>query len=138
MAEVIPEGVTAEVVFPLPPRGLARTVRGVRPGAWLLLSILASPPASAWDEAGGAVLQRRTLVRPSNPGRVPPLELHVAVGVATLVSFAECLRPEVLDSGRGHSSLRLIDVGGGSLIFAPSADLAPGERVPLSVRMAAR
>ncbi|MFY0583082.1 DUF2381 family protein [Cystobacter fuscus] len=119
--------------FSLPPRGLARTVRGVRPGAWLLLSILTSPPASAWDEAGGAVLQRRTLVRPSNPGRVPPLELHVAVGVATLVSFAECSRPEVQDFEPGHPSLHVLDVGGGSLILAPSADLAPGERVPLSV-----
>ncbi|HEX8539911.1 MAG TPA: DUF2381 family protein [Cystobacter sp.] len=107
----------------------------MRPGAWLLLSILASPPASAWDEAGGAVLQRRTLVRPSNPGRVPPLELRVAAGVATLVSFAECSRPEVLGFEQGHPSLRLIDVGGGSLILSPSADLAPGERVPLSVRM---
>ncbi|WNG13675.1 DUF2381 family protein [Cystobacter fuscus] len=134
MAEVIPEGVTGEVVFLLPPRGPARTVRGVRPGAWLLLSILAAPPASAWDEAGGAVLQRRTLVRPSNPGRVPPLELHVAVGVATLVSFAECARPEVLDFEQGHPSLRLIDMGGGSLILSPSAELAPGEQVPLSVR----
>ncbi|WP_081713864.1 DUF2381 family protein [Cystobacter fuscus] len=133
MAEVIPEGVTAEVVFLLPPRGPARTVRGVRPGAWLLLSILAAPPASAWEEAGGAVLQRRTLVHPSNPGRVPPLELHVAVGVATLVSFAECSRPEVLDFERGHPSLRVLDVGGGSLILSPSADLAPGERVPLFV-----
>ncbi|EPX59777.1 hypothetical protein D187_002521 [Cystobacter fuscus DSM 2262] len=79
------------------------------------------------------MLQRRTLVHPSNPGRVPPLELHVAVGVATLVSFAECSRPEVLDFERGHPSLRVLDVGGGSLILSPSADLAPGERVPLFV-----
>ncbi|OJH36048.1 hypothetical protein BON30_36240 [Cystobacter ferrugineus] len=79
------------------------------------------------------MLQRRTFVRPSNPGRVPPLELHVAAGVATLVSFAECSRPEVLDFAQGHPSLRLIDMGEGSLILSPSADLAPGERVPLSV-----
>lgn len=82
------------------------------------------------------MLQRRTLVHPSNPGRVPPLEVRVAAGVATLVSFAECSRPEVLDFEQAHPSLRLIDVGAGSLILAPSADLAPGERVPLSVRMA--
>jgi uncharacterized protein DUF2381 len=79
------------------------------------------------------VLQRRTLVHPSNPGRVPPLELHVAVGVATLVSFAECSRPEILDFEQGHPSLRVLDAGGGALILSPSADLAPGERVPLSV-----
>jgi hypothetical protein len=64
---------------------------------------------------------------------VPPLELHVAAGVATLVSFAECSRPEVLEREQGHASLRVIDVGGGALILAPSADLAPGEQVPLSV-----
>ncbi|ATB35093.1 hypothetical protein CYFUS_000505 [Cystobacter fuscus] len=82
------------------------------------------------------MLQRRTLVHPSSPERVPPLELHVAAGVATLVSFAGCSRPEVLEFGQGHPSLRLIDMSGGALILSPSADLAPGERVPLVVRLA--
>jgi len=78
------------------------------------------------------VLQRRTLVLPSQPGRVPPLELHVAAGVATLVSFDSPPSPEALEPFRGDAPVQLVRLVDGSLILVPSRHLAPGEQVHLS------
>ena len=104
----------------------------MRPGPWLLLFLLLSTSAAAREGAGAPVLQRRTLVLPSQPGRVPPLELHVAAGVATLVSFDSPPSPEALEPFRGDAPVQLVRLVDGSLILVPSRHLAPGEQVHLS------
>lgn len=105
----------------------------MRPGAWFLLPVLLSLPAAASSRAGGPALQRRTLVLPSRPGQVPPLELHVAAGVPTLVLFDVLPRPEapVLESEQERIQLHRLEDG--SVVLVPLEDLAPGEQVPLTV-----
>jgi hypothetical protein len=63
---------------------------------------------------------------------VPPLELHVAAGVATLVSFDSPPSPEALEPFRGDAPVQLVRLVDGSLILVPSRHLAPGEQVHLS------
>lgn len=105
----------------------------MRPGPWLLLLfLLLSTSAAAREGAGTPALQRRTLVLPSQPGRVPPLELHVAAGVATLVSFDSPPSPEALEPSRDGAPVQLVRMADGSLILVPSRHLAPGEQVHLS------
>jgi hypothetical protein len=105
----------------------------VRPGPWLLLSFLLSTSAVARNGAGAPALQRRTLVLPSRPGQVPPLELHVATGVATLVHFDSPPSPEALDLLPDDGRLQLARMDDGSLILVLTRNLAPGEQVLLSV-----
>jgi len=105
----------------------------VRPGPWLLLFLLLSTSAAAREGAGAPVLQRRTLVLPSQPGRVPPLELHVAAGVATLMSFDSPPSPEALEPFQDDAPVQLVRLVDGSLILVPSRHLAAGEQVHLSV-----
>lgn len=109
----------------------------MRPGAWFLLPVLLSLPATASARAGGPELQRRTLLLPSRPGQVPPLELHVAAGVPTLVLFDAPARPEapVLVPEQERIQLRRLEEG--SVLLVPTRDLAPGERVLLTVAMEA-
>jgi hypothetical protein len=105
----------------------------MRPGSWLLLSFLLSTPAAARDGSGMPALQRRTLVLPSRSAQVPPLELHVAAGVATLVRCEALPLPLVPVLARDEERIRLGHLDDGSLILVPTTDLAPGERVLLSV-----
>jgi hypothetical protein len=95
------------------------------------LSLLLSSSAVAREAAGASALQRRTLVLPSRPGRVPPLELHVAAGVATLVHFDP--PPEALEPSWKDARVQLARMADGSLILVPTRNLAPGEQVLLSV-----
>ncbi|PTL83315.1 DUF2381 family protein [Vitiosangium sp. GDMCC 1.1324] len=101
----------------------------MRPGVWFLLPFLLSLSASAWGGVGGPALQRRTLVVPSRPRQVPPLELHVAVGVATLVRFEVSSQPEALEPERDGGPVVFARMEDGSWVFVPSRDLAVGEQV---------
>lgn len=103
----------------------------MRPAPWLLLSLLLSSPAAAREAAGAPALQRRTLVVPSRPDRVPPLELHLAAGVATLVYLD--LSPEALEPSWKDARVQVARMADGSLIFVLTRNLAPGEQVLLSV-----
>jgi uncharacterized protein DUF2381 len=79
------------------------------------------------------VLQRRTLVLPSRPGQVPPPELYVAAGVPTLVLFDAPPRPEDPVLVREEGRIQLGRMGDGSVLLVPTGDLAPGERVLVTV-----
>ncbi|WP_309891627.1 DUF2381 family protein [Archangium sp.] len=105
----------------------------MRRGVWLLPAVLLSTSAIARSpRATSPALVRRTLVLPSRPGQVPPLELSVAAGVATLVRFAAPLTraPEFTpDDGR----IQRVLLEDGTWVLVPAVDLAPGERVPVTV-----
>ncbi|HZI08692.1 MAG TPA: DUF2381 family protein, partial [Archangium sp.] len=107
----------------------------VRPGAWFLLPVLLSLPATASTRAGGPALQRRTLVLSSRPGQVPPLELHVAAGVPTLMLFDAPPLPEVPMLVPEQERLQLRRLEDGSVLLIPTEDLAPGEQVPLTLSL---
>ena len=79
------------------------------------------------------MLQRRTLVVPSRPGQVPPLELRVAAGVPTLVVFDAPPRAEspVLAPEQERFHFRRLEDG--SVLLIPTEDLAPGEQVLVTV-----
>jgi hypothetical protein len=64
---------------------------------------------------------------------VPPLELHVAAGVATLVHCEALQPPLVLVLARADERIQLVPTGDGSWVLVLTRDLAPGEQVPLSV-----
>jgi len=105
----------------------------VRRGLWLLPAVLLSTSAVAGPpRATSPALLRRTLVRSSKPGQVPPLELSVAAGVATLVRFETPLTraPELApDDGR----IQRVLLEDGTWVLVPAVDLAPGERVLVTV-----
>lgn len=63
----------------------------------------------------------------------PPLELYVAAGVATLVLFDAPPRPEDLVLGQEEGRIQLGRMGDGSVLLVPTQDLAPGERVLVTV-----
>ena len=79
------------------------------------------------------MLQRRTLVVSSRPGQVPPLELHVAAGVPTLVLFDAPPPPEAPVPVPEQARLQLRRLEDGSVLLIPTGDLAPGEQVPLTL-----
>ncbi len=109
----------------------------MRPGpCFLLLLLLLSAPAAAWAGPGGTSFQRRTLVAPSRPGEVPPLELHVTEGLPTRVQLADPLLPGAVELPEDRRGIQLVRLEDGSLVFAPTRNLAPGERVPLTVAVA--
>jgi hypothetical protein len=94
---------------------------------------LLSTPAVAGDGSREPALQWRTLVPSSRPAQVPPLELHVAIGVATLVRCEALQPPLVPVLAREDGRVQVVSTGDGSLVFVLTANLAPGEQVPLSV-----
>lgn len=63
----------------------------------------------------------------------PPLELHVASGVVTLVRFESSLRLIAWTLPEGESRVRLMSLEEGAFIVVPSPELPPEARVPLSV-----
>jgi hypothetical protein len=68
----------------------------------------------------------------SRTGRVPPLELHVAAGVATLVRFDVLLSGEAPEAMGNDGRIELVQLGEGSWVFVPSTDLGAGEQVVLA------
>ncbi len=107
----------------------------MRPVPWFLLLpwLLLSLPAAAQEGAHGQVLQRRILVAPARPGEVPPLELHVATGVATLVQFEAPLKRGALKLPEGTEHIQLGPMGEDALVILPTRNLSDEERVPLTV-----
>ena len=106
----------------------------MRPVPWFLLPwLLLSLPAAAQEGAHGQVLQRRTLVAPARPGEVPPLELHVATGVATLVQFEAPLKRGPLKLPEGTEHIQHGPMGEDALVILPTRNLTDGERVLLTV-----
>lgn len=60
---------------------------------------------------------------------MPPLELHVAVGVATLVRFGFSSSPEAVVPAWDGGSVAFARMDDGSWVFVPSTNLAVGEQV---------
>jgi hypothetical protein len=73
------------------------------------------------------------LVLPLHPGQVPPLELQVRAGVASLLLFEVPLRPGAVTLLEDEKRLQLVPMDDGSLIIVPIMDLPEGAQVPLSV-----
>ncbi|QRN97510.1 DUF2381 family protein [Archangium violaceum] len=106
----------------------------MRFGSWLLLlCLLSSLPAAAREGLGAPVLRRRTLVLSSRPGDVPPLLLHVAPGLATLVQLAAPLNRGTPRLPEGETRMELLPVGEDSWVLVPTSPLAEGEQVLLSL-----
>ncbi|WP_375769442.1 DUF2381 family protein [Archangium gephyra] len=101
----------------------------MRSASWLLfLSLLLSAPAAA-----GPSLRVRTLVVPARPGEVPPLALHVACGVPTLLEFEAPLRPSAPRLPVGEARIRLVPLGPSSWLLLSTTSLLEGEQVPLTL-----
>lgn len=106
----------------------------MRSGSWLLiLSLLLSAPAIARQPPGGPSLRTRTLVAPARPGEVPPLALHVSVGVPTLLQFEAPVPPSTPRLPVDEDRIRLVALGPGSWLLLLSSSLAEGEQVPLTL-----
>ncbi|HEX5750887.1 MAG TPA: DUF2381 family protein [Archangium sp.] len=110
----------------------------MRSGSWLLLLLLlVSAPVAARQPAGGPSLRARTLVAPARPGEVPPLALHVAAGVPTLLQLEAPLPPSTPRLPVGEARIRLVPLSPGSWLLLPSTSLAEGEQVPLTLEAGA-
>ncbi|MFY0565263.1 DUF2381 family protein [Archangium lansingense] len=106
----------------------------MRPGSWLLvLSLLLSAPAAAQVRLDSPWIRRRMLVVPVRPGQVPPLELQVRAGVASLLLFEAPLTLGAVTLPVDEKRLQLVPMDDGSLIIVPTTDLRAGEQVPLTV-----
>ncbi|MFY0562525.1 DUF2381 family protein [Archangium lansingense] len=106
----------------------------MRSGSWLLcLSLLLSAPAAARQPSGGPSLRQRTLVAPARPGEVPPLVLHVAAGVPTLLQLEAPLPPSTPRLPVDEARIRLVALGPGSWLLLLATSLPEGEQVPLTV-----
>jgi hypothetical protein len=106
----------------------------VRPGSWLLfLSLLLSAPVAAQVRLDSPWIRRRTLVAPARPGEVPPLELGVRAGVASLVLFEAPLSPGAAQLPVDEKRIQMVTTSDGSLIIVPTTNLAEDEQVPLTV-----
>ncbi|QRK08405.1 DUF2381 family protein [Archangium violaceum] len=106
----------------------------MRPGPWLLLlSLLLSTLASAQDPPNEQAFQWRTLVAPARPDEVPPLELHIRAGVATLVRFEAPLRLGAMRHPAHEERIQLVRMNDETLIIISTTNLAEGEQIPLIV-----
>jgi uncharacterized protein DUF2381 len=73
------------------------------------------------------------LVVPIHPEQVPPLELQVRAGVASLLMFEAPLKRGAVTLPEDEKRLQLVPMDGGSLIIVPITDLSEGAQVPLTV-----
>ncbi|WP_257457785.1 DUF2381 family protein [Archangium lipolyticum] len=106
----------------------------MRFGSWLLLlCLLSSLPAAAREGLGAPVLRRRTLVVSSRPGEAPPLSLHVAVGLPTLVQFEPPLARGSPRLPAGEARIQLVPVSADSWVLVPTSPLSEGEQVLLTL-----
>ncbi|HYO69813.1 MAG TPA: DUF2381 family protein [Archangium sp.] len=99
----------------------------------LLLSLLLSAPAAAQVRLDSPWIRRRMLVVPLHPEQVPPLELQVRAGVASLLLFEAPLKRGAVTLPEDEKRLQLVPMDDGSLIIVPITDLSAGTQVPLSV-----
>jgi hypothetical protein len=76
-------------------------------------------------------------VAPAQPGEVPPLVLHVAAGVPTLLQLEAPLPPSTPSLPVGEARIRLVPLSPGSWLLLPSTSLAEGEQVPLTLEAGA-
>jgi hypothetical protein len=97
----------------------------VRLGPWLLLFLLLSTPAFASDGSGGRSFQMRTLVAPSRPGEVPPLELHASAGLTTLVLLGSPWKAGAVEFPDEGGRVRLVRLDDGSLVVALTRNVSP-------------
>lgn len=74
---------------------------------------------------------------PSRPGEVPPLELHVAMNVATLVQLEAPLRPGAIKLPEHEERIRLGPASDDSVVILLTRPLADGERVTLTLEAGA-
>nr|QKW93604.1 hypothetical protein [Archangium sp.] len=106
----------------------------MRPGSWILvLSLLLSAPAAAQARLDSPWIRRRMLVVPLHPEQVPPLDLQVRAGVASLLLFEAPLKRGAMTLPEDEKRLQLVPMDDGSLIILPITDLPEGTQVPLSV-----
>jgi hypothetical protein len=73
------------------------------------------------------------LVAPLRPEQVPPLEVQVRAGVASLLLFEAPLSLGAVTLPVDEKRLQLVPMDDGSLIIVPATDLGEGERIPLTV-----
>jgi hypothetical protein len=83
------------------------------------------------------MFQRRTLVLPAQPGEVPPLELHVAMDVATLIQLEAPLRPGALKLPEHEERIQLGPASDDSVVILLTRPLADGEQVTLTLEAGA-
>jgi Protein of unknown function (DUF2381) len=93
-------------------------------------------PAFARDGSGGRSLRMRTLVAPSRPGEVPPLELHASAGLTTLVWFGSPWKAGAVECTDNGGRVQLVHLDDGSLVIALTRNLTPDEQVPFTVAVA--
>ena len=106
----------------------------MRPDSWLLvLFLLLSVPAAAQVRLDSPWIRRRMLVAPVQPSQVPPLELRVRAGVASLVMAEAPLRLGIVTLPVHEKRIHLVPTNDGSLIIVPTTNLAEDEQVPLTV-----
>lgn len=106
----------------------------MRPGSWLLvLSLLLSAPASAQVRLDSPWIRRRMLVAPVRPEQVPPVEVQVRAGVASLLLFEAPLKLGAVTLPVDEKRLQLVPTNDGALIIVPNTDLEEDEQVPLTV-----
>jgi hypothetical protein len=79
------------------------------------------------------MIQRRILVVPAQPGEVPPVELHVAADMATLVQFEAPLKPGALKLPEHEEHIQLGPMGDDSMVILLTRPLADGEQVTLTL-----
>ena len=100
----------------------------------LLLSLVLSVRALAQEISSPFSTRERILVAPARPGEVPPMKVHVAGNVPTLLRFDTHLTPNTPGPSMDETRIRLIPVEEGTFILLPSSDVPPEEQVPLTVR----
>lgn len=108
----------------------------MRPGPWILLpSLLLSTLASAREQPDEQAFQWRTLVAPARPDEVPPLELHIRSGVATLARFEAPLQLGATRLPAREERIQLVRMNDETLVVVTTTNLADGEQVPLTVEI---
>lgn len=105
----------------------------MRPGAWLLLLLVPCLSAVAGESSSSEVpSRRRTVVLSARDRQGPPLEVHVAAGVATLLVFEAPLKPSVvLPAGEARFKLRTMEEN--EFVLLPVSDVPPNESILLTV-----
>jgi uncharacterized protein (TIGR02268 family) len=101
----------------------------------LVLTTLAGMTAVAGDTGVERQMrQRHITLSAENPATMHGL--HVAAGTATVLLFDSPVLPASLELGASRERFERIDITERALILLPRLELAPHERIPLTVRFA--